>query len=178
MSGPAADSGSVDLSVKRGFDPVKSIHVRGRWKGCRRQQLSHRRCKVGFYGRDAQYSIEFVGVLQVLWAEERAERSASARQSFVDLGCGNGLLVHILTSEGVSSEVLDEPMLWFRKNKEVYNKSPHCWPLWNPDEPPLVKLSKRSQILPGRLIDDMGLVGAQVKGIHVSDYSIYSTMSH
>lgn len=50
-------------------------------------------------------------MLQVLWAEERAERSVSARQSFVDLGCGNGLLVHILTSEGVRSEVLDEATL-------------------------------------------------------------------
>lgn len=25
----------------------------------------------------------------------------AAKQSFVDLGCGNGLLVHILSSEGV-----------------------------------------------------------------------------
>lgn len=43
-----------------------------------------------------------VAVLQVLWAEERAEKSLTARQSFVDLGCGNGLLVHILANEGVS----------------------------------------------------------------------------
>jgi len=27
------------------------------------------------------------------------------KQSFVDLGCGNGLLVYILTSEGVSCNV-------------------------------------------------------------------------
>ena len=27
------------------------------------------------------------------------------KQSFVDLGCGNGLLVHILSQEGVSGEV-------------------------------------------------------------------------
>ncbi|XP_035467529.1 probable tRNA (uracil-O(2)-)-methyltransferase isoform X3 [Scophthalmus maximus] len=38
--------------------------------------------------------------LLVLWAEEREEKGLAARQSFVDLGCGNGLLVHILTSEG------------------------------------------------------------------------------
>lgn len=38
---------------------------------------------------------------QVLWAEERAERNLADPQSFVDLGCGNGLLVHILTNEGV-----------------------------------------------------------------------------
>lgn len=40
--------------------------------------------------------------LKVLWEEERAEKGLADRQSFVDLGCGNGLLVHILTNEGVS----------------------------------------------------------------------------
>ena len=40
--------------------------------------------------------------VQVLWAEEREEKGLADRQSFVDLGCGNGLLVHILTCEGVS----------------------------------------------------------------------------
>lgn len=40
--------------------------------------------------------------MQVLWAEERAEKGLTSRQSFVDLGCGNGLLVHILAGEGVS----------------------------------------------------------------------------
>lgn len=44
--------------------------------------------------------------LKVLWEEERAEKGLSDRQSFVDLGCGNGLLVHILTNEGVSSMLL------------------------------------------------------------------------
>ena len=39
---------------------------------------------------------------QVLWGEERAERGVTEKQSFVDLGCGNGLLVHILSNEGVS----------------------------------------------------------------------------
>ncbi|XP_070849762.1 probable tRNA (uracil-O(2)-)-methyltransferase [Chaetodon trifascialis] len=45
--------------------------------------------------------------LLVLWAEERAERSLTARQSFVDLGCGNGLLVHILTNEGHAGKGID-----------------------------------------------------------------------
>ncbi|XP_069026009.1 probable tRNA (uracil-O(2)-)-methyltransferase [Embiotoca jacksoni] len=45
--------------------------------------------------------------LLVLWAEERAERSATASQSFVDLGCGNGLLVHILTNEGHPGKGID-----------------------------------------------------------------------
>jgi 16S rRNA G1207 methylase RsmC len=32
---------------------------------------------------------------------QRKEQESERRQSFVDLGCGNGLLVHILQSEGV-----------------------------------------------------------------------------
>lgn len=39
--------------------------------------------------------------VQVLWGEERAENGTTTKQSFVDLGCGNGLLVHILNNEGV-----------------------------------------------------------------------------
>lgn len=38
---------------------------------------------------------------QVLWGEERAVKGLTVKQSFVDLGCGNGLLVHILSNEGV-----------------------------------------------------------------------------
>ncbi|XP_018526965.1 LOW QUALITY PROTEIN: probable tRNA (uracil-O(2)-)-methyltransferase [Lates calcarifer] len=45
--------------------------------------------------------------LLVLWAEERAEKGLTARQSFVDLGCGNGLLVHILTNEGHPGKGID-----------------------------------------------------------------------
>ncbi|XP_071755120.1 putative tRNA (uracil-O(2)-)-methyltransferase [Centroberyx gerrardi] len=45
--------------------------------------------------------------LLVLWAEERAEKSLTARQSFVDLGCGNGLLVHILCNEGHPGKGID-----------------------------------------------------------------------
>lgn len=45
--------------------------------------------------------------LLVLWAEERAEKNLAARQSFVDLGCGNGLLVHILTNEGHAGKGID-----------------------------------------------------------------------
>ena len=33
---------------------------------------------------------------------EREELGQERRQSFVDLGCGNGLLVYLLASEGVS----------------------------------------------------------------------------
>ncbi|KAM3857414.1 putative tRNA (uracil-O(2)-)-methyltransferase [Diretmus argenteus] len=45
--------------------------------------------------------------LLVLWAEERAENGQTAKQSFVDLGCGNGLLVHILCSEGHPGKGID-----------------------------------------------------------------------
>ncbi|XP_068164537.1 probable tRNA (uracil-O(2)-)-methyltransferase isoform X2 [Antennarius striatus] len=45
--------------------------------------------------------------LLVLWDEERAEEGLTAMQSFVDLGCGNGLLVHILTSEGHPGKGID-----------------------------------------------------------------------
>ena len=40
--------------------------------------------------------------LQVLWEAEREATGQTEKQSFVDLGCGNGLLVHLLTQEGVS----------------------------------------------------------------------------
>ena len=39
----------------------------------------------------------------MLWEVEREELGGQQRrQSFVDLGCGNGLLVYLLASEGVS----------------------------------------------------------------------------
>ncbi|XP_028982948.1 probable tRNA (uracil-O(2)-)-methyltransferase [Betta splendens] len=45
--------------------------------------------------------------LLVLWSEERAQKGLTCRQSFVDLGCGNGLLVHILTNEGHPGKGID-----------------------------------------------------------------------
>lgn len=38
--------------------------------------------------------------LLLIWEKERLERGTTELQSFLDLGCGNGLLVHILFSEG------------------------------------------------------------------------------
>lgn len=38
--------------------------------------------------------------LLILWEKERDMKGIEKRQSFLDLGCGNGLLVHILTGEG------------------------------------------------------------------------------
>jgi tRNASer (uridine44-2'-O)-methyltransferase len=37
-----------------------------------------------------------------MWEADRKEKGLTKKQSFVDLGCGNGLLVYILTAEGVS----------------------------------------------------------------------------
>ncbi|XP_034291883.1 probable tRNA (uracil-O(2)-)-methyltransferase [Pantherophis guttatus] len=45
--------------------------------------------------------------LLILWEDERARRGLSKKQSFVDLGCGNGLLVHILSNEGHSGKGID-----------------------------------------------------------------------
>ncbi|XP_076828603.1 putative tRNA (uracil-O(2)-)-methyltransferase [Brachyhypopomus gauderio] len=60
--------------------------------------------------------------LLVLWGEDRAEKGATSKQSFVDLGCGNGLLVHILTNEGHPGKGID-----VRKRKiwSMYGSSTH-----------------------------------------------------
>ncbi|XP_027025151.2 probable tRNA (uracil-O(2)-)-methyltransferase [Tachysurus fulvidraco] len=60
--------------------------------------------------------------LLVLWAEERAERGITSNQSFVDLGCGNGLLVHILNNEGHPGKGID-----IRKRKiwDMYGPNTH-----------------------------------------------------
>ncbi|MBZ3890378.1 putative tRNA (uracil-O(2)-)-methyltransferase [Sciurus carolinensis] len=51
--------------------------------------------------------VAIAAYLLILWEEERAERGMTAKQSFVDLGCGNGLLVHILCSEGHPGRGID-----------------------------------------------------------------------
>ncbi|KAM6949188.1 putative tRNA (uracil-O(2)-)-methyltransferase [Aplochiton taeniatus] len=58
--------------------------------------------------------------LLVLWGEERTEKGLTAKQSFVDLGCGNGLLVHILSNEGHPGKGID-----VRKRK--------IWDMYGPD---------------------------------------------
>ncbi|KAG8591329.1 hypothetical protein GDO81_000128 [Engystomops pustulosus] len=45
--------------------------------------------------------------LLVLWEEERSQKQLEEKQSFVDLGCGNGLLVHILSNEGHPGRGID-----------------------------------------------------------------------
>lgn len=45
--------------------------------------------------------------LLLLWEKERLETGTQELQSFVDLGCGNGLLVYILSSEGHTGTGID-----------------------------------------------------------------------
>ena len=49
--------------------------------------------------------ISIAAYLIVLWEDELKQQTQSTttsrKQSFVDLGCGNGLLVYLLTKEGV-----------------------------------------------------------------------------
>ncbi|KAM3938670.1 putative tRNA (uracil-O(2)-)-methyltransferase [Leptodactylus fuscus] len=45
--------------------------------------------------------------LLVLWEEERSQKQLKVKQSFIDLGCGNGLLVHILSKEGHPGRGID-----------------------------------------------------------------------
>lgn len=44
--------------------------------------------------------IAIASYLLIVWKEERDAKDLKQKQSFVDLGCGNGLLVHILSEEG------------------------------------------------------------------------------
>lgn len=105
LLGHVTKAGSINLSVKNSFDLVNQFKARGRWKG-----VSSSNCHTADVNwvllkwLKALMSIQWYWgsvPVQVLWAEERAEKGLTARQSFVDLGCGNGLLVHILTNEGV-----------------------------------------------------------------------------
>ncbi len=45
-------------------------------------------------------NVAIASYLLLIWEEERAKSGQDKKQSFVDLGCDNGLLVYILTKEG------------------------------------------------------------------------------
>ncbi|KAJ8683055.1 hypothetical protein QAD02_018847 [Eretmocerus hayati] len=58
--------------------------------------------------------------LLLLWEDERKSLNIDSKQSFLDLGCGNGLLVHILNSEGHPGMGID---LRRRKIWDLYPES-------------------------------------------------------
>lgn len=60
--------------------------------------------------------------LLLLWEKERLEKGTQELQSFVDLGCGNGLLVYILSSEGHTGTGID---LRRRKIWDLFPESTH-----------------------------------------------------
>ncbi|KAK0174846.1 hypothetical protein PV327_010569 [Microctonus hyperodae] len=51
--------------------------------------------------------IAIASYLILLWQQEREEKIFNNKQTFVDLGCGNGLLAYILTNEGYSGLGID-----------------------------------------------------------------------
>lgn len=51
--------------------------------------------------------ISIAAYLLVLWEQEREELGLQHRQSFIDLGCGNGLLVYLLSAEGHTGKGVD-----------------------------------------------------------------------
>ncbi|VDI70727.1 tRNASer (uridine44-2'-O)-methyltransferase [Mytilus galloprovincialis] len=68
--------------------------------------------------------IAIASYLLILWKKEREKKKLECLQSFVDLGCGNGLLVHLLASEGHSGIGLDirKRKIWNMYGKETVLK--------------------------------------------------------
>lgn len=56
--------------------------------------------------------------LMVLWELERKETGSPKKQTFVDLGCGNGLLVYLLTQEGHQGYGVD------LRRRKIWDKFP------------------------------------------------------
>jgi len=64
--------------------------------------------------------VAIASYLLVLWEEERNRTGNDKKQSFLDIGCGNGLLVHILSSEGHPGKGID---LRRRKIWSIYGEN-------------------------------------------------------
>ncbi|XP_017879984.1 probable tRNA (uracil-O(2)-)-methyltransferase [Ceratina calcarata] len=82
--------------------------------------------------------IAIAAYLLLLWEKDRSERGTDRLQSFVDLGCGNGLLVYILFSEGHAGLGID-----LRKRK--------IWDMYPPETPLQVStvIPSSSTVYPG-----------------------------
>lgn len=71
-----------------------------------------------------RYVFEDVGIaahLVCLWEIDAKEKGLKEKQSFVDLGCGNGFLVHILNSEGYRGRGIDlkKRRIWTKFGEET-----------------------------------------------------------
>jgi tRNASer (uridine44-2'-O)-methyltransferase len=66
--------------------------------------------------------------LILLWKREREDNHSDKLQSFVDIGCGNGLLVYILTQEGYYGYGIDlrKRQIWSKYEPRVDLRE-HCW---------------------------------------------------
>lgn len=53
--------------------------------------------------------VAIASYLILLWRQERErlQLDSNYRQTFIDIGCGNGLLVYLLTSEGYQGKGID-----------------------------------------------------------------------
>lgn len=90
----------------------KYKHWVGKWKGLSDPQ------KVVFE------DIGIASFLICLWNLERSQNQSNKKQSFVDLGCGNGFLVYILCKEGYDGKGIDmekRPM-WDEYEKEYQDR--------------------------------------------------------
>lgn len=65
--------------------------------------------------------VAIASYLLMIWQQEREEKGGTKLQSFVDLGCGNGLLVYILSMEGHKGFGIDlrKRQIWDIYPKEV-----------------------------------------------------------
>jgi tRNASer (uridine44-2'-O)-methyltransferase len=76
--------------------------------------------------------IAIAAYLMTLWKKQREDNSSIAKQTFLDFGCGNGLLVYLLTQEGHNGYGIDlrERKIWHRYNPKVDLRES----TWTPDE--------------------------------------------
>eukprot|EP01125_Pyxidicula_operculata_P006146 TRINITY_DN2139_c0_g1_i8.p1 TRINITY_DN2139_c0_g1~~TRINITY_DN2139_c0_g1_i8.p1 ORF type:complete len:445 (-),score=110.57 TRINITY_DN2139_c0_g1_i8:267-1601(-) len=68
-----------------------------------------------------KFVFEDVGIaafLISLWEQEQKQRNLTSKQTFVDLGCGNGFLVYILACEGYNGRGIDI------ENRKIWDKYP------------------------------------------------------
>ena len=86
----------------------------------------------------------FPFLFEVLWEEERTRNNKEEKQRFVDLGCGNGLLVYLLSQEGVSFQCLFYVRDWLMQIFGLHRRE-KPWPSLHADS---TKGTQASLVLP------------------------------